>query len=95
MFKIREIKKGYIEKPTDKSSDNEKMEYAIKNYPVGTKHYPLDPDGTTISGYCFKETIVNNSVFKKGRTNDGTGITHIYDGPGHIYALGNWAEIIK
>ena len=93
MFKIREIKEGYIEKPSKNSTNEDILQYFNYHYKEKTQYSPLNESGEKRSERRNRWKVELDyrkiSYMYEGQ------IMNIEAGIGYIYANGNWAEIIK
>jgi len=74
-----------IKEEFDLTTNEGRLAYAHKHYPIGTKYIPLDSYGKS---YNDKNGIINYKIIPQNYGNLDGGI-------GFIYANGKWAEIIK
>lgn len=80
-----DIEETLIEAEFDLTTDEGRLAYARKYYPIGTKYIPLDCDGILFSNRYISQY---DAKFWEGGSS-------IEVGSGLIYHNGKWAEIIK
>jgi len=75
-----------MDKEFDLTTNEGRLAYAKKHYPIGTKYIPVYRNGNNWEKHLIQTVSFNASLFEDGR---------IEGGKGYIYANGEWAEIIK
>ena len=80
------------EEEFDMTTDEGRLAYAKKHYPVGTKYTPIDSYGQS-----FRKSAVSEYEVKEWELHNNSGITGLKVGDGLIYTsrTNTWAEIIK
>lgn len=70
----------------DLTTDEGRLEYAKKYYPIGTKYIPLYSTGESWEEHNIKTVNYNTELLENGTIDGGFGF---------VYASGKWAEIVK
>lgn len=89
MIEIRTKKEGWEDIPGPHSTEFELMEYAKKNYPIGTKFMSatMTREATVKKNFRFLEESQVSGNIRGNMITDACG--------GSVYFEGKWAEILE